>query len=250
MKVLIIEDELLAANSLIRLLKTIQSDIGIESEILTNVSHAIEWFTKYPHPDLIFSDIQLSDGLSFSIFENIVCDSPIIFTTAYDEYAIRAFKLNSIDYLLKPIDERELRLSLQKYSKLSPVNWSEQFKSFLEYRQQPETKKYKTRFLAQQGQALIPVNDEHISFFHKDQLIYLYTFDGNKLIDEHETLDELESLINPALFFRANRQFLIQKNAVNKIKATHKGLLVELKGTNLQIEVSREKATVFKNWML
>lgn len=250
MKVLIIEDEQLAANSLIRLLKTIQSDIGIENEILTNVSHAIEWFTKHPHPDLIFSDIQLSDGLSFSIFENIVCDSPIIFTTAYDEYAIRAFKLNSIDYLLKPIDERELRLSLQKYSKTSTVNWSEQFKSFLEYRQQPEAKKYKTRFLAQQGQALIPVNDEHISFFHKDQLIYLYTFDGNKLIDEHETLDELESLINPALFFRANRQFLIQKNAVNKIKTTHKGLLVELKGTNLQIEVSREKATAFKNWML
>jgi len=211
MKVLIIEDEQLAASSLIRLLKTIQSDIGIENEILTNVSSAIEWFTKHPHPDLIFSDIQLSDGLSFSIFENIVCDSPIIFTTAYDEYAIRAFKLNSIDYLLKPIDERELRLSLQKYSKTSTVNWSEQFKSFLEYRQQPETKKYKTRFLAQQGQALIPVNDEHISFFHKDQLIYLYTFDGNKLIDEHETLDELESLINPALFFRANRQFLIQK---------------------------------------
>ncbi|MFN9501929.1 MAG: LytR/AlgR family response regulator transcription factor [Chryseotalea sp.] len=250
MKVLIIEDEPLAVNSLIRLVKGIQADIEIESEILTSVAQAKEWFTKHPHPDLIFSDIQLSDGLSFSIFENIVCDSPIVFTTAYDEYAIRAFKLNSIDYLLKPIDERDLRLALQKFSKVSTVNWSEQFKSFLEYRQQPEIRKYKTRFLAQQGQALIPVNVEQVSYFQKDQLIYLHTFDGNKLIDEHETLDELESLINPALFFRANRQFLIQKNAVNKIKTTHKGLLVELKGAIQQIEVSREKATAFKNWML
>jgi two-component system LytT family response regulator len=250
MKVLIIEDEQLAANSLIRLLKTIQADIEIESEILTSVAQAIKWFANHPHPDLIYSDIQLSDGVSFSIFENIVCDSPIIFTTAYDEYAIRAFKLNSIDYLLKPVDERDLRLALKKYSKLSSGNWPEQFKSFLQYRQQPETKKYKTRFLAQQGQALIPVNDDQVSYFHKDQLIYLNTFDGNKLIDEHETLDELESLIDPALFFRANRQFLIQKNAVSKIKTTHKGLLVELKGTNQQIEVSREKATAFKNWML
>ena len=97
---------------------------------------------------------------------------------------------------------------------------------------------------------MIPVNVEQVSYFQKDQLIYLHTFDGNKLIDEHETLDELESLINPALFFRANRQFLIQKNAVNKIKTTHKGLLVELKGAIQQIEVSREKATAFKNWML
>lgn len=251
MKVLIIEDEPLVAKDLQRLIMTLDADIEIVA-VLPSVVHGKEWFAKNPLPELIFSDIRLSDGTSFELFESRDIRCPIIFTTAYDEYAIRAFKLNSIDYLLKPVDKKELMLALTKYKSLSIGDVvSEQLKSMLSKWKDTSIKKYKERFLTLHRNALVPVAAEEIVFFKKDELIHLHTVDGEKYISEHQTLDEIEALVDPYYFFRMNRQYLVHRQAVGKIKTTHKGLTIELKGAHsADIDMSREKATAFKEWMV
>lgn len=251
MKVLIIEDEPLVAKDLERLIMALDDDVEIVA-VLPSVLLGKQWFAENSLPELIFSDIRLSDGISFELFESRDIRCPIIFTTAYDEYAIRAFKLNSIDYLLKPIDKKELMSALAKYKSLSigdVVN--EQLKSMLSKWKDTSEKKYKERFLTLHRNALVPVAAEEILFFRKDELIHLHTIGGEKYISEHQTLDEIEGLVNPYYFFRMNRQYLVHRHAVGKIKTTHKGLTIELKGTHpVEIDMSREKATIFKEWMV
>jgi two-component system, LytTR family, response regulator len=249
MKILIIEDEPLVARDLENLLRRIEPNAQIETT-LSSVESSKKWFTSNPQPDLILSDIQLSDGISFDIFEKIHLTCPIIFTTAYDDYAIRAFKLNSIDYLLKPVDGTELSAALAKYRSLSSESiLAEQLKSLMSTWNQQPHKKYKERFLSLHRNTLVPVTQQEIAFFHKEELIYLHTLSNERYISEHQTMDEIESLLNPEFFFRVNRQYLIHIQSVGRIRTTHKGLTLQLKSPfNTEIDISREKAVAFKSW--
>ena len=249
MRVLIIEDEPLVAKDL----KNLVTKLEPEAELigpLPSVSASRNWFASNASPDLVLSDIQLSDGISFDIFENLNLQCPIIFTTAYDAYTIRAFKLNSIDYLLKPIDEKDLLSALTKYKGLvKSAHLDDQLKSLLGHWGK-EHRKYKERFLSLQRNSLVPVNVDEIMMFHKEELIFIHTNQNEKLISEHPTLDELESLVDPEKFFRVNRQYLIHILAVARIKTTHKGLSVQIKPPHtIEIDISREKATAFKRWL-
>jgi two-component system, LytTR family, response regulator len=250
MKILIIEDEPLVAKDLQNLLGRIEPGAEIVS-VLTSVASARKWFSVNSSPDLILSDIQLSDGISFDIYENLHLTCPIIFTTAYDDYAIRAFKLNSIDYLLKPVDGKELSAAMSKYKSLSTENiLAEQLKSLMSNWNQSSSKKYKERFLTLHRNTLVPVMIQDIAFFHKEELIHLHTMANEKFISEHQTLDEIESLLNPEIFFRVNRQCIIHIQSVGRIKTTHKGLTVQLKPPfNTELDISREKAMAFKKWL-
>ncbi len=249
MKILIIEDEPLVARDLQGLVQNLEAGAEVLGP-LSSVAASRRWFAEHPVPDLILSDIQLSDGISFEIFENLHLRCPIIFTTAYDAYAIRAFKLNSIDYLLKPIDVHELESALNKYKSLTVESTlDDQLRTVLGQWGSPQ-KKYKERFLTLHRNTLVPVLAEQIGFFHKEELIYLHTLQSEKLISEHQTLDEIESLLDPRQFFRVNRQYLIHIQTVGGIKTTHKGLSVQLKRPfAMELEISREKATAFKKWM-
>ena len=249
MKLLIIEDEPLVAKDLQNLIMRLEPAAKI-LDVISSVESAKRWFAEQTVPDLILSDIQLSDGTSFEIFETFHLQCPIIFTTAYDDYAIRAFKLNSIDYLLKPIDGKDLAAALVKYKSLSTENvLTEQLKSLLSNWGQLN-KKYKERFLALHRNTLVPVMQHEIAFFHKEELIYIQTMGNEKFISEHHTLDEIEALLDPAVFFRVNRQYIIHIQTVGRIKTTHKGLTVQLKPPFLtEIDISREKAVAFKEWV-
>lgn len=249
MKVLIIEDEPHAAKDLQQLLLRIEPKTQIAG-VISSVDAARKWFSVNPQPNLILSDIRLSDGISFDIFEQMQLSCPIIFTTAYDDYAIRAFKLNSIDYLLKPIDKEELEAALVKFKHHSPELLSEQLRSLIGGWNQPEKKRYKERFLTIHRNTMVPITQEEIAFFHKEELIYLHTLANEKYISDHQTLDEVESLLNPEYFFRVNRQFIVHIQVIGKIKTTHKGLTTQLKPPfNVEIDISREKAVAFKNWV-
>lgn len=249
MKLLIIEDEPLVAKDLRNLIFAAEPKAEI-LQTISSVEAAKKWFAANPLPDLIFSDIQLSDGISFDIFESLHLSCPIIFTTAYDEYAIRAFKLNSIDYLLKPVDGKELAAALAKYKSLTSENiLGDQLKALMNG-WGTNQKKYKERFLTLHRNTLVPVSQNDIAFFHKEELIYLQTTGNEKYISEHHTLDEVESLLDPSVFFRVNRQYIIHIQSVDRVKTTHKGLTVQLKAPlNTEIDISREKAVAFKNWL-
>jgi two-component system, LytTR family, response regulator len=248
MKLLIIEDEPLVAKDLLKVVGRVAPDAVVVA-VIASVSEAHKWFDNNPAPDLVLSDIQLSDGISFEIFESRGLKCPVIFTTAYDEYAIRAFKLNSIDYLLKPIDEKELSVALEKYRNLAGNVVSDQLKMLMSGWGK-EQKKYKERFLSIQRNSMVPVNQKDIGYFHKEELIFIHTLDNEKMIGEHQTLDEVESLIDPSIFFRVNRQYIVHLQTIARVKTTHKGLTVQLKPPfNIELDISREKATAFKEWL-
>jgi two-component system, LytTR family, response regulator len=248
MKILIIEDEALVAKDLIKQIKSIDQTINILA-IIESVDKGMEWFQNNQLPDLIISDIQLADGTSFEIFEKLQIKAPVIFTTAYNEYAIHAFKVNSIDYLLKPINKNELQLAIQKYKNLK-ANFSGQLQDLLQNWEENKKKKYKERFLCIYKHALIPIATKDIAFFHKQELIYIHTFTNEKYISEFNTLDEIVQLIPPDNFYRANRQYLVNSKSVGKINTTHKGISINLIAPfGNEIDISREKASDFKKWM-
>jgi len=249
MNILIIEDEMWAAKVLQNLITRLEPEANILA-VISSVQAAIKWLGANPSPDLILSDIQLSDGTSFEIFEVLHLQCPVIFTTAYDEHAIRAFKLNSIDYLLKPIDGKELLGALTKYKRLSTGTiLGDQLRSLIGNLAMPQ-KKYKERFLTLHRNALVPITVNEIAYFHKEELIYIHTMSNEKYISEHHTLDEIESLLNPDVFFRASRQYIIHLQSVDRVKTTHKGLTVQLKSVfQTELDISREKAHAFKSWL-
>jgi two-component system, LytTR family, response regulator len=249
MKILILEDEPLVAKDLVKLLKTLEPEAEV-LEILQSVEAAIKWFAKNEVPSLILSDIQLSDGTSFEVFQQVKTDTPIIFTTAFDEYAIRAFKLNSVDYLLKPIDVKELKSAILKYKNLQQSSTGfDQIQNFLQSLSSKQ-QKYKERFLVVVKNALAAIPARDISYFHKEELIFLYTKDNQRYLTEYKTLEELEHFLNPDEFYRVNRQYIVHVDSVWKIKTTLKGINVILKTQgNPEIEISREKATAFKKWV-
>jgi DNA-binding LytR/AlgR family response regulator len=250
MKVIIIEDEKPAARRLSRLLK----EIGVEvSTMLHSVTEAVEWFQANPHPDLILLDIQLSDGLCFEIFDLIDVHSAIIFTTAYDEYALQAFKLNSIDYLLKPIDVEELNKAVAKFEKLKPGSQkiALDFEDIKKLLVNPLEREFKKRFTARVGQHIKILNADEIEcFYSENKGTYAATEDGRNYLLE-TTLEQLEAELQPAIFFRVSRKFYVNINHVKDIVAyTNSRLKIKLKRFNEQeIIVSRERVRDFKLWL-
>ena len=250
MNVIIIEDEKPSARRLQRMLNALQVDTEI---MLHSVEESIEWFQNNEHPDLIFLDIQLSDGLSFEIFEAIEINSAIIFTTAYDEYALQAFKLNSIDYLLKPIDDDELDKAVNKYKDRSVEKKSVtlDFNDIKKLLVNPIDREYKKRFSIKVGQHLKLINIEDIEcFYSENKGTYLYTTEGrNYLLDT--TLEQLEDELEPQTFFRINRKFFVNINAIkDMVSYTNSRLQIKLNTYNDQdVIVARERVKDFKAWL-
>lgn len=249
MNILIVEDEPLVARDLQLAVKRVHHETNVVG-IISGVAAAKAWFQQNPLPDLILSDIQLSDGISFQIYEELNITCPIIFTTAYDAYAIRAFKLNSIDYLLKPIDQQQLARAFEKFANSGYRQLlTDQIALLLQDWKKPE-RKFKDRFLVHQRNVFVPIHEHDISFFQKDEIIYLHTIAGEKFITDYHALDELEEVLNPRHFFRVNRQNIIHIHSIAKIKTTHKGLTIQIKHTPaVELDISREKAQAFKKWM-
>jgi DNA-binding LytR/AlgR family response regulator len=254
MKILIIEDEPLVARDLKKLIHHLEPDFEVV-KVISSLSGALIWFEEHEEPDLIFMDIQLSDGVSFEIFEKVKLECPVIFTTAYNEYALRAFKVNSVDYLLKPIDPAELQKAITKFKKISGGKGEEVKMQITELLRDlslgENRKKYKERFIVNYRDMLISVPVNNIAYFKRDELVYLQTMDNKKHISEIQTMEEIEHLIDPELFFRANRQFIIHINTVDNIRKHFNGkLVVKLKPPfNEEIDISRERAGEFKKWL-
>jgi len=251
MKVVIIEDEAPAFRRLQKILEEIDPEIDI-IEVIDSVEESVKWFNNHNQPDLIFMDIQLSDGLSFEIFDQVKIIKPVVFTTAFDEYMLRAFKVNSIDYLLKPIKKEDLDRSLAKYKdfKTTFTESSGDISSLIG-QIRLDDKKYKSRFLVKKGEQLvsIPANDVSIFYTHNG-VVHLKT-NADKVYILDFTLDELGQQLDPESFFRANRQFIISLEGIKTIHKWYKGkLLVETHvPTEEQITISTEKATQFKSWL-
>jgi two-component system response regulator LytT len=250
MNIIIIEDEKPAA----RLLQRKVEKLGLQvNQMLHSVEESITWFQNNPHPDLIFLDIQLSDGLSFEIFSTIDIKSAVIFTTAYDEYALRAFKLNSIDYLLKPIDEDDLEMAVNKFKarNITISNWSLDFEMIKKMLVNPIDREFKKRFTIKMGQQLKMVNIEEVEcFFSENKGTYLHTFDGRDyLLDT--TLEQLENELNPKEFYRVSRKFIIPMKAIKEIQIYSNSRLKVILPTykDDEVIVSREKVTDFKEWL-
>lgn len=250
MNIIIIEDEKPSARRLQRML----TDLNMEAQtLLHSVEESIEWFQNNAHPDLIFLDIQLSDGLSFEIFDAIDIKSAVIFTTAYDEYALQAFKLNSIDYLLKPIDEDELKRAVAEYKERVPQNQSVtlDFNDIKKLLVNPIEREYKKRFSVKVGQHLKLINIDDIEcFYSENKGTYAYTSEGrNYLLDT--TLEQLEDELEPHKFFRISRKFFVNINAIyDMVSYTNSRLQIKLNTFKEQeVIVARERVKEFKNWL-
>ncbi|BDQ03578.1 MAG: DNA-binding response regulator [Ignavibacterium sp.] len=249
MKTIIIEDEKLAAERLEELIKEIDSSIEISAK-LTSVEQSIKYL-KQNKPDLIFLDIQLEDGLSFSIFEKVDVDVPIIFTTAYDQYAIKAFKLNSIDYLLKPIKKDELREALNKYKNIKS-SYLMDFEEIIRSIQNKDIS-YKKRFLIQYGQKIKKVEIDEVAYFYAlEKNVFLTTSSGSTFPIDF-TLDKLQDVIDPEKFFRINRKMIVAFSAIkNMIPYSRSRIKIELnppEPKEVEALVSVERSSAFKEWM-
>jgi DNA-binding LytR/AlgR family response regulator len=250
MNVIIIEDEKPSARRLQRMLAEIQIDV---LAMLHSVEESIAWFNNNEHPDLILLDIQLSDGLSFEIFEKVEVKSAIIFTTAYDEYALKAFKLNSIDYLLKPIDDDELANAIDKFktNKQSSSNVQLNIEQIQKLLINPLDRNFKERFTVKIGQHLKMIPTEDIEcIYSENKGTYIFTSDKREyLIDK--TLEQLDPMLDPTKFFRVSRKFFVNIDKIKDIISyTNSRLKIILNNfSDHEIIVSREKVKDFKNWI-
>ena len=250
MNVIIIEDEKPAARRLGRML----DELGIKvNTMLHSVEESLNWFQNNEHPDLIFLDIQLSDGLSFEIFEEIDVNSAIIFTTAYDEYALKAFKLNSIDYLLKPIDEDELKVAVEKYKNQQPqesdlqVNIDDIRRLLIN----PIDRKYKKRITIKIGQHIKIIHiDEIECFYSENKATYIHTKGNRNYLIDH-SLEHWQDQLDPEHFFRVNRTYIVHINAIKDIISYTNSRLKLILHTYSEAEiiVSRERVKEFKKWI-
>lgn len=250
MNILIVEDEPIAAKQLKKLIREFDSDFEI-CGITDSISETVEILEK-TKPDLIFMDIQLADGLSFEIFKQIEISTPVIFTTAFDKYAVDAFKVNSIDYLLKPITSESVKNAFANYEKMKSVfsknSFSAQVVSILENigRQQ-----FKDRFLVKLGNKLIPVEiSEVLYFFAEDKWTYIITKSNKKYLINY-TLTQLEELLDPAKYFRLNRQYMVPRETLLSLESYFKGqVVVKLKTLESEkIVVSRQQTPLLKKWL-
>lgn len=247
-KILILEDEPLVADGLKKHLLDLIPKAEI-LPILSSVKKAINWFEQSQIPDLIFADIQLSDGISFDLFQRFEPPCPVIFTTAFDRYAIRAFEVNSVDFLLKPIEKSELKSALEKLGKRRASFALPDLSASLHENQ--KSSGYLKRILATSKNSLVPIMEEEMAAFIKEELIFVITLDGKRLLTDFQSLDELDKSLDPSLFFRANRQCILKIDSVKQIKSNFKGLEVQLKTLSLPtIHISKERSSLFKKWLL
>jgi DNA-binding LytR/AlgR family response regulator len=249
MKILLIEDEDPAAKRLQKMLLEIEPDAEVSDNIVS-VSSAIKWLGANPLPDLIISDIQLSDGISFEIFKAVEILCPVIFTTAYDQYAIEAFTVNSIDYLLKPIKKDELANAIAKFKKIQPatpaIDIHQLLKSFSN-----QSQEYKKRFVVRYGEHIKTINIEEVAFFYtEDKVNFLTTKEGRRFAIDFN-LDSLESMLDPKTFFRINRQYIIGIHSIAEMFAYSKSrVLVKLNpAAKHETIVSTERSAEFKLWL-
>jgi DNA-binding LytR/AlgR family response regulator len=249
MKAIIIEDEKLSAEHLANLLRKIDKQIQIVGTF-DSVKSVISAFEKGTSADLLFMDIHLADGLSFDIFAKLNIETPVIFTTAYDEYAIRAFKFNSIDYLLKPIGLSDLKTAIEKFNKLSGNSPATLFKD-LAHVYESLNKQYKNRFMVKMGENIVSVKTEDIAHFVAEDGIVLLATKNEKRYPVDYTLDQLDTFVDPKNFFRINRKVLVNINSIQKI-STYFNSRLKISGTNLSDDdciVSRERMNDFKQWL-
>jgi DNA-binding LytR/AlgR family response regulator len=250
MNTLIIEDELPAAKRLSQLISRFRPQANILTSI-DSVEGAIKWFGSNISPDLIFMDIQLADGLSFDIFNHVDIKAPVIFTTAYDQYTLKAFKVNSVDYLLKPIDPEELAAAFHKFDNFYTQNLQYDRSSIQQLIHAMSKPTYKERFIIKVGQQLTYVAVSDIQYFYsEDGLVYAKTISAKKHIIDY-TLDQLENLLEPSQFFRLNRKVIAKIESIGKIAPYFNSRLkLDLKPkAGFDIIVSRDRVSDFKKWL-
>ena len=253
MKILIIEDEELAVKKLHKMLIGLDKDIEVIAN-LDCIESSVEWLQNNEAPDLIMMDIELLDGQSFEIFNRVKVKSPVIFTTSYDEYALKAFKVNSVDYLLKPIQKEDLAAALDKYKKMfvaaapAPINMDLLVK---ELQQKLQPKEFRKRFLVKNVQKLVSVETDEIAYFYSDgRLNFFKTYDNKKYVVDY-TMDELDEMLDPERYFRISRSFYVSINSVDQINDYFGNrLILTLKpAVDKEALVIREKVTEFKKWL-
>jgi two-component system, LytTR family, response regulator LytT len=250
MKILIVEDEELAVKKLQKTLAAVDSTAEVVGTA-DSIKSTVEWLQENKQPDLILMDIELADGQSFQIFNLAEVKSPVIFTTSYDEFALKAFKVNSVDYLLKPIQKDELETALNKFKKLksnTDVNINSLVK---ELQQKLQPKEYRKRFLVKHGQKLVSVETGEIAYFYSDGRLNFFKATDNKKFVVDYTMDELEDMLDPKAYFRISRSFYVSVNSIAKIDDYFGNrLILGLKPeVDKEALVSREKVTDFKKWM-
>ena len=250
-KVLIIEDEMPASKRLQKLIAELMPEANI-IDVLVSISASVNWFKSNPQPDLVFADIHLADGSSFEIFKQVKVDCPIIFITAYDQYALEAFKHNSIHYLLKPIKKEDLSEALERFNKLhlAKAGNNIDFEKMLSVFRQPSPS-YKERFIIRFGEHIKTIETNDIAYFYtENKANYAVMKDGKRYPVDHN-LDELEQLINPKNFFRINRQFIIGYNSITEMVSYSKSrVLIKLNPpSKLETIVSTERSASFKSWL-
>lgn len=252
MKAVIIEDVRLAADLLKNIIKQLDEDIEIITTLQT-IEDSVEWLNNNEHPDIMFVDIHLADGSSFSIFEKTEVRCPIVFTTAYDEYALKAFEVNSIDYLLKPINKDDLQRALNKYKNFKGDNKDLDYKKFVNrFLSKGNVNNYKEYFLVPERDKLIPLAAKDIAYIYIDlRLIKAVTFSG-KVHYLNQNLDEIMNQLNPKKFFRANRQYIVAHESIKDVSMWfgNKISLNLVIPTEEKIIVSKARVSEFKNWFM
>jgi DNA-binding LytR/AlgR family response regulator len=249
MKILLIEDEDPATKRLQKMLKEIEPGAEVSDNIVS-IASAVKWFNENALPDLIISDIQLSDGLSFEIFKAVEILCPVIFTTAYDQYAIEAFQVNSIDYLLKPVKKEELQNAITKYKKIKPaiplIDINQLLKTFSN-----AAAEYKKRFVVRYGEHIKTVNIDEVAFFNtEDKINFLTTKEGRRFAIDFN-LDTIETMLDPKVFFRINRQYIICIQSIAEMFTYSKSrVLIKLNPpAKHETVVSTERSADFKLWL-
>ena len=253
MRVLIIEDEYSVARDLCDILLEINPEIEILA-ILETVRDTVDWIDNNEHPDIGFFDIRIADGISFEIFEKSNVSFPIVFTTAYDEYALKAFKVNSIDYLIKPIKKTALEHALKKYNAIYKKDYTianERLLKVIRELKDINQKKYKKSFLVYIKDKIFPVDTQNIAYFCLENEVVSCTTFKNEIFFMHQPLDKIQKQLNPEDFFRANRQFIVSRKAVTSVSNYfHRKLKLEIKPDhNKEIIVSKLKTVAFKQWL-
>jgi two-component system, LytTR family, response regulator LytT len=256
MKIFIVEDEDLAVKKLKKTLQSVDEDATVVGEA-DSIKSSVEWLQSNPAPDLILMDIELADGQSFEIFNQTKVQSPVIFVTSYDEYALKAFKVNSIDYLLKPVQKEDLQAALEKYRQMKNLYKESQSPQISmdalvkELQQKLNIKEYRKRFLVKHGQKLVSIETDEIAYFFSDgRLNFFKTNDNRKFVVDY-TMDELGDMLDPDKYFRISRSYFISVNSVDQIHDYFGNrLLLHLKPTSeKEAIVSREKVSDFKDWL-
>lgn len=256
MNVLIVEDEHLGYERLVKLLKETEYPFALAGHTVS-IRSTVSWLQENAVPDLIFMDIELADGQCFEIFKQVEVQSPIIFTTSYDEYALQAFKVNSIDYLLKPVRKEELESGLKKYMRLRQQNNRTGLQASIEslllaFQQKQQPQNYRQRFLVKQGQRLLSIEISDIAWFHAEgKLCFLRTWENNRYLIDY-TLEELGDMLDPEFFYRANRSYIVHIKSIKSISSFFKGkMILQLQpaAEDNDVLISKEKSSEFKRWL-